>query len=184
MQTLFLNGINYEYEKRYPVKGDNPTRKAYRPDFYLPDYNLYLEHFGVSKDFRVPWLAGVEEQKYLDGISWKREFHKQNGTKLLETYSYYSSEGCLIEKLEQILLQNGVVFNERNFIEIFETIYSKKSDKYFTELMKLCCTFISLFKSNNYKTDEIEQLRYKSLKYTNSFFKRRTKLFSESFILF
>ena len=38
---LYLNGIEYEYEKQYPY-GD----VVYQPDFYLNDYDIYLEHFG------------------------------------------------------------------------------------------------------------------------------------------
>ena len=34
---LFLNGINYEYEKLYPFENPDPLRKTYRPDFYLKD---------------------------------------------------------------------------------------------------------------------------------------------------
>ena len=78
-----MHGVNYEYEKLYPFESDDPNRKAYRPDFYLIDYDIYLEHFGVSKDYKCPWLSEVEEKKYLDGINWKREFHKKNGTKLI-----------------------------------------------------------------------------------------------------
>ena len=61
---LFMNGIKYEYEKLYPFESEDPLRKAYRPDFYLCDYDIYLEHFGITKDFTVPWLSPVEEKKY------------------------------------------------------------------------------------------------------------------------
>lgn len=175
---LFMHGIKYEYEKLYPFESDDPLRKNYRPDFYLTDYDIYLEHFGVTKDFRVPWLSPVEERKYLDGIQWKREFHKEHNTKLLETYSYYSSEGILLKKLEEILIANGVEFKSCDFIDIFNTVYASKSNKYFSEFIKLCCTFITLFKSNNYKIEQIEQLRqdYNS-KEDDEFLQERTSLF-------
>lgn len=108
---LFLNGVNYEYERLYPFESDGPTRKAYRPDFYLPDYDLYLEHFGISKDGHLPWLSKIEEQKYLDDMAWKRETHKSHGTKLLETYSYLSSEGKLLDYLDSLLRKNGVEYH-------------------------------------------------------------------------
>lgn len=163
---LFMHGIRYEYEKLYPFESDDPKRKAYRPDFYLCDYDIYLEHFGVSKDFTVPWLSPVEEKKYLDGIFWKHDWHKENGTKLIETYSYYSSEGILLKKLEELLVENNIEFKPRDFTDIFSTVYASKSNKYFGEFIKLCCTFITLFKSNNYKIEEIENLRKKKM---NSF---------------
>lgn len=175
---LFMHGINYEYEKFYPFESDDPLRKNYRPDFYLTDYDIYLEHFGVTKDFRVPWLSPVEARKYVDGIQWKREFHKEHNTKLLETYSYYNSEGILLKKLEEILSTNGVEFKSRDFTDIFNTVYASKSNKYFSEFMKLCCTFITLFKSNNYKVEQIEQLRRDYIsKEDDEFLQERTSLF-------
>lgn len=175
---LFMHGIRYEYEKLYPFESDDPKRKSYRPDFYLCDYDIYLEHFGISKDFTVPWLSPVEEKKYLDGILWKRDFHKENGTKLIETYSYYSSEGILLKKLEKLLVENNVEFKPRDFTDIFNTVYASKSTKYFSEFIKLCCTFITLFKSNNYKIEEIENLRQKYLsEEKNEFLCERTNLF-------
>ena len=156
---LFMNGINYEYEKLYPFESDDPLKKAYRPDFYLTDYDIYLEHFGISKDFTVPWLSPVEEKKYLDGIQWKHACHQEHNTKLIETYSYYSSEGILLKKLQEILEQNGVVLKARDFSDVFNTVYASKSNKYFSEFINLCCTFLNLFKSNNFKIEQIDELK-------------------------
>lgn len=175
---LFLNGINYEYEKQYEHDGGDPFRKAYKPDFYLTDYKIYLEHFGVSKNFTVPWLPPIEEQKYLDGIRWKRELHKLYNTKLIETYSYYNSEGILLSKLKALLVENHVEFKPRDFVDVFNTVYQSKSNKYLSEFIKLCCTFITLFKSNNYKVDDIETLRQSVVRReTNAFMHDRTNLF-------
>ncbi len=174
---LFLNGVNYEYEKLYPFESQDPLRKAYRPDFYLKDYDIYLEHFGITRDYTVPWLSLVEAQKYLDGIEWKREFHKQNNTKLIETYSYYNSEGVLLQKLEELLKQNGVVLKSRNFMDVFNTVYATKTNKYFSEFVKLCGTFIVLFKSNNYTVETIDDWKdWLSLE-DKSFLQRRNNTF-------
>ena len=175
---LFLNGINYEYEKTYPHETGDPLRKAYKPDFYLTDYDIYLEHFGISESFTAPWLSKVEEEKYLDGIRWKRDFHKMHGTKLIETYSYYNSKGILLKKLRELLVENKVEFKPRDFVDVFNTVYQSKSNKYLPEFIKLCCTFITLFKSNNYKVEDIEMLRQGIVRRkTNAFMHDRTTLF-------
>ena len=175
---LFMHGIKYEYERLYPFDSDDPLKKAYRPDFYLTDYNIYLEHFGISKNQTVPWLSPVEEKKYLDSIRWKRELHKKNKTKLIETYSFYSSEGILLPKLEKMLLANGVKFNMLDYTDIFNTVYASKSNKYFSEFIKLCQTFIILFKSNNYNVNDIEVIRKKhSSEVQDVFLRNRTNLF-------
>ena len=176
---LFLHGIEYEYEPLYPHRQEDGTRKPYRPDFYLPEYGIYLEHFGVNKYGKAPWLSEMEEKKYQEGMKWKRDFHRKHGTRLIETYSYYSSEGRLQEKLEELLLKNGVRFKEPDFLDIFNTIYAKKGDKYFSEFINICCTFITLFKSNGYELDALDDLKYADKKYQSSFFLRRTFLFKQ-----
>ena len=174
---LFLNGINYEYEKLYPFENPDPLRKTYRPDFYLKDYDIYLEHFGITRYNTVPWLSPIEAQKYLEGIDWKRELHKQNNTKLIETYSYYNSEGVLLQKLEEILKQNGVVLKSRDFMDIFNTVYATKTNKYFSEFVKLCGTFIVLFKSNNYTIETIDNWKDWLSSEDNKFLQRRNNTF-------
>lgn len=173
---LFLNGVKYEYEAKYPFQSSDASFKVYRPDFYLPDYDIYLEHFGVNKQGRLPWLSRVEEQKYLEGMAWKREHHKANGTKLLETYSYYSSEGVLLEKLEEMLRQNGVELKEVDYQEVFNAIYKTQSDAYFSEFKKLCNTFLVLYKSNGLRNEALGGLSQRqSLR--NAYFNRRVDLF-------
>lgn len=174
---LFLNGVKYEYERLYPFESDDPNYKAYRPDFYLPDYDIYIEHFGINREGKLPWLSPIEEKKYQEGIAWKREFHKQNGTTLLETYSNYSIEGCLLEKLEEILKNSGVEFHEPDFKDIFDSIYGNASDRYLSEFIRLCCTFLNLFKSNGYAYAELTQLKSKNPNYQKPFFIKRTELF-------
>jgi DNA helicase-4 len=103
----------------YPFESEDKFRKRYRPDFYLPDYDLYLEHFGVDKKGRAPWLPKIEEQKYLDDMAWKRAFHKRNRTTLIETYSYYNTYGRLLIELDKNLKNNGVIYKKVDYLEIF-----------------------------------------------------------------
>ena len=37
---LFLHGVRYEYESVYPYVTADPLHRAYKPDFYLPDYGI------------------------------------------------------------------------------------------------------------------------------------------------
>ena len=55
-------------EKKKNLKPDKikfDKSKSYNPDFYLPDYDIYLEHFGLDEDYRALWLSKKEEEKYL-----------------------------------------------------------------------------------------------------------------------
>ena len=41
---LTLNGVSFHYERPYPVETVTPWHRQYRPDFYLPDHDIYIEH--------------------------------------------------------------------------------------------------------------------------------------------
>ena len=98
--------------------GELELWRSYRPDFYLPKYDIYLEHFGIARNNDDNWLG----EDYIDQMNRKREFHKSNNTKLLETYYYYLPEGTLLEELEELLLKNGVEIGQMNRNEIFEIL--------------------------------------------------------------
>lgn len=174
---LFLNGIRYEYERKYPFETADLEHRQYKPDFYLPDYDLYIEHFGIDRQSHAKWLAPAKEQVYLSGIYWKRATHKRNNTRLLETYSYYCKEGCLLEKLSELLIKNGVKFSKPDYSAIFHAIYAKKSNTYFSYFINLCSAFIILFKSNGYTSTNHAGLSFQNSNYETPFYVRRTETF-------
>lgn len=173
---LFLNGIDYVYEMKYPFLTATETHRQYKPDFFLPEYDIYIEHFGVTKEGAAPWLSHFEERKYIEGMQWKRQTHNENGTDLLETYSYLNKEGMLLETLRRKLLQKGVVFKEVDIIDIFNKIYDTENSNHFEEFIKFIFSFINLFKSNGYKYEKFDEF-IKELDTKNIFFYNRTKLF-------
>ena len=98
---FYEQGVKYRYEAKYEHHTASRDFRQYQPDFYLPEYRIYLEHFGIDeKGEPAPF---VDRQRYLDGMEWKREIHRRNGTTLIETYSYEHSEGTLVEELKRKL---------------------------------------------------------------------------------
>lgn len=173
---LYLHGVKYEYEREYPYKMEDKYRKKYRPDFYLSEYDIYIEHFGINKNKRAPHLSKIEEKKYLNDMKEKQNLHHEKGTKLIETYSYYYSEGILLEKLQNKLDLECVKLKEVDSKVVFKTIYENKEDKYFKELRKLIHTFITLFKSKGYKLQEFDTLLDKVLKIESKFLRERNQI--------
>ena len=138
---LFLNGVNYEYEKPYP-HGDH----MYRPDFYLTDYDIWLEHFGVDKQGRARWLTEFQEKQYLDDMRKKRAKHHLYRTKLLETYSWYNRDNILLDKLREMLEKSGVTFQPLSEQEVYHKII-KQDSSFGAEIISLITSFINLSKS-------------------------------------
>lgn len=174
---LYLHGINYEYEKLYPFKTEDKFRKRYRPDFYLTDYDIYLEHFGIDENGQVPWLPRIEAQQYIESISWKRDLHKTNETVLLETYSYFNKQGRLQIELNKLLKKNGVKYKKVDYLEIYKNIIINKNDRTISEFIKLVSTFVNLFKSNGYNEDSFSNLESILDDQNNIFIKNRGKIF-------
>jgi len=177
---LYLHGVKYTYEKEYPytyADENDKYRKKYHPDFYLEDYDIYLEHFGITKDFKAPWLSPIEEQKYIEGIAWKRDLHKKMNTTLIETYSYYNKDGMLLTNLDILLKSQGVIYSDVDYKEIYEMLFGQKKDKYFEEFKKLVQTFIGLFKSRGFSEEHFDVLNKVASGYKNAFLRQRTILF-------
>ena len=140
---LYLNGVNYEYEPRFKKPDGGKVNPAYYPDFYLPDYQIYIEHFGVDKD-GTP-RPGIDKQKYNDSIKWKRELHKQYGTTLEETYSYQFRSGTIFALLEKTLKKHRVELRRRSPEQIRQLRTVNQS---LNGLAKLIQTFLSHYKEN------------------------------------
>lgn len=105
---LYRQGIAYRYEANYEVNTAGPDYKAYQPDFYLPEYAIYIEHFAVNERNETPPF--MDRASYLEGMAWKRALHGTHQTRLIETYSYQKHQGVLTQVLRARLLEAGVNF--------------------------------------------------------------------------
>lgn len=175
---LFLNGVRYEYEKPYSGAYESTGARAYQPDFYLPDYDLWLEHFGIDEDGRAPWLASPgEEKKYRDGIAWKRAVHNQNQTKLIECYSFWNKNNKLVDKLDALLRSNGVELSQDidELVRHYEHLC--QDEKLLQSSGDLISTFVSLFKASNANLAEVGK-KAMTLYRDDSFMRHRFYLFT------
>ena len=107
---LFINGIDYVYEYPYEFRTATAERRQYTPDFFLPAYNVYIEHYGINKYGKTPQYSAEEEQEYLESMEWKRKTHAENGTLCVETYSYMFEDGTVFKELNEFLFAHGVEF--------------------------------------------------------------------------
>lgn len=178
---LYLNNITYKYDYLYPYEAQNSFKRKVKMNFYLPDYDLYLEHFSINENGHSKFLTKYEEQKYLAEINLKRNLHSLHNTKLIETYSYYNKDKTLLLNLEKELLTNSVTLKQANLQDIYKKIYISQKDKQFEEFIKLISTFLSLFKSNNLQLSDINKIIQENEKIDNNFLKSRNEIFLKIF---
>jgi len=149
---LYLNGIDYIYEGDYEIQTASQERRQYKPDFYLPYYKIYIEHFGINKKGDPAPFVNTEE--YLREMAWKKNVHKKYGTTLVETFSYEKTDGVLLSNLERTLKGYGVKFQRIPEEEIFEKINKLGIVVPFVDLL---AKFLNLFKSSNLTLNQLRE---------------------------
>ncbi len=154
-------GVKFRYEEPYEHQLADEMHSQYRPDFSIyfeqggVTKRIYLEHFGVDEHCLVPvWFAKdknitYEEanQKYNDGITWKKAAHEKFGTQLLVTSSVDFHYSDIRDKLRKLLDDAGVPIQEKNDEELYDLVLPKGSrqEKAF---IRLVVTFVTLIKSS------------------------------------
>lgn len=154
-------GVDFRYEEPYEHQVADERHVQYRPDFSIhymdggKPCRLYLEHFGVDEHGMVPtWFAKdrgltYEEanERYNDGITWKREVHKKFGTRLIELSSADFAYEKARQRLKCELVAAGVPIREVRSDELFDRILPENSmrEKVF---IRLTATFATLLKTS------------------------------------
>lgn len=147
---LFLNGIEYVYERAYEHDVASSEYRQYKPDFYLVESGVYIEHFGVKRDgSTAPWIPSAP---YRASMEWKRATHRRFGTRLVETFSYDKAEGALTERLAERLAAVGVSPKPMPPAEIERALEGRGV---ISKLAKLLATFLQHFKEGRRSIGEL-----------------------------
>ena len=75
---LYNRGIRVEYEHTIFYKDENNETKPLHPDFFLPDYNLFIEHWGYEN---------TKDKKYIETKVFKEKIYTEQGYKIAGTTS-------------------------------------------------------------------------------------------------
>ena len=151
--SLYLNGVEYIYEQPYKIDTRTKEFGQYKPDFYLPKYDIYIEYFGIDKNGNPP---AYFQNDYIASMKWKRELHKANNTTMIEAYAYENFEGVLTSALETKLREKGVSFAPVSQEEIWKKV-SEDDANVIDGLVQLIETVINLMKSNRYDIAEMKR---------------------------
>lgn len=160
---LYLNNIEYVYEKPYPFN-ILYSHKPYTPDFTITQGEkiAYIEHFGITEDGENNRYTTEELERYKKAVNDKVLLHRKHKTDLIFTFSRYNDGRDLLEHLNEQLIEHGFKLQERPAKEVFEKIVNTEENRYIANLVKLICTFIQNFKTNGYSFEQFDSFRYKS----------------------
>lgn len=163
---LTQNEVQYIYECPYKIDTRTNEYGQYCPDFYLPEYDIYIEYFGIDKSGEVPSYFNAANgmtatQAYQASMEWKRKIHAANNTILIECYAYEKFDGVLLDNLKEKLVEKGVELNPKTAKELWEQI-SKDENSVLDGIIELFGTVINLIKSNGYTIETMQQLNTKN----------------------
>ena len=168
---LYMNGVEYEYEKSYPYNIPN-SYKPYTPDFTITqdDRVVYIEHFGITQDGRNNRYTEEQLRHYKKEVNDKVVLHRRHKTELIYTFASYNDGRDVLIHLKEQLVKHGIELRPRSSREIYDKIISTEENRYIARLVKLICTFLHGFKTNGFVVDDFH--RFYAM--TNN---ERTKLF-------
>lgn len=99
--ALFSHGIEYQYRAKYAYDVKSIERKQYQPDFFLPEFNVYIEYYEIDNNGNT--AAYIDQDVYHQGIEWQRATHEQCNTDCIELSYVQLQEGKLLSTLMQLL---------------------------------------------------------------------------------
>lgn len=182
-------GILFRYECDYPIETRTPEHRQYKPDFtiYFKDgqglwQRIFLEHFAIDKNGQTPHWFGegtkggwrTANQKYIDGIDWKRKTHQQNGTVLIETTSADFHNGTVEQKLIEQLTKYNVPIIKRSDKELYDMLIQRNS-KLEKTVFTLLLSFVSLMKANEKTIDGLLETLKPKVGHITTFNETRNK---------
>ena len=161
---LIQNGIQYIYEHPYEIDTCTSKYGQYHPDFYLPDYKIYIEYFGINRNGEVPsYFKATGEmtatEAYRASMEWKRATHYEHQTTMIECYAYEKFEGNLLDALKEKLEAASVVLTPKSSKELWTQVASE-GDSILDGIIELFETLINLIKSNGYDIATVRELNH------------------------
>ncbi len=185
---LAKNGIKYRYEENYEYHVSTQEYMQYRPDFTIHycvdetkmeigedgiarnvsvrvEKRLYLEHFGIGLDNKVPkWFANHGESyesannRYNQGIEWKKKLHLEKGTDLIYTtsgdFTLLGTDG-VEEKILKMLREKGVPIKPLSPEELSRLIFESNPQR-FRSVKTMVTSFVSLLKGGGKSLEDVK----------------------------
>jgi len=126
---LFTHNVTYQYESIAEWADTAEEKGPYRPDFYLPAYDIYIEHWGIDENGEVaPWFSWSSEE-YLEKLYWARGEFEKHDVELVDTYDFEHEAGQLKQALGHRLSVAGVELDRMEFDEFVSDVFEYNTKK-------------------------------------------------------
>ena len=144
---LYVNGIEYEYEKIFEEKVDED--RSYKPDFTI-EYQgkkIYIEYFGLSDCYNEKNELNKREINKYNRIRKIKERYQEVHNYDFINLDYKTPDGDFITTLQKELENRNVEFKRKNDEEVFNRILNNNLNAEFFKFTDLIIKFIDTFKN-------------------------------------
>lgn len=165
-------GVSFKYEEPYEYETYTEDFRQYKPDFtiYYKDENdherkLYLEHYAIDASGLVPrWFGNgmpdgwnTANIRYHEGIEWKKNLHREHGTKLIYTTSADFHNNSIRSRLRTLLTEAGVRIKEPTTDDLIYKIMARNKSLE-NALLQMTQSFINLVKASGRTVEDIRKI--------------------------
>ncbi len=132
---LWLNTVEFEYERQIATQDEDGTIRHVHPDFYYLASNTIHEHLAIDSDGTSPFADYVEHAD--------SKLAAYNSAKLdaFTTTSAQANDGALLLHLEAELSKREIQFHQRSLEEILQAV-EPVVIKHFEKLIAICVKHI------------------------------------------
>jgi len=110
-----------------------PDVDKFRPDFYLPEYDLFIEHWALNEKGEVPKWFSQSTEEYKKSMEMKKKWFSEHDKMLVETFTHEYDEDNpdkFIESLKSHVIKKlqaqykvDFEFAPKNYEEIVEVAW-------------------------------------------------------------
>jgi DNA helicase-4 len=150
---LFKQGIEYRYEPPYQHDTATQEYRQYRPDFYLPQHDVYIEYIGTDRNGNT--APYINAQEYNDSLAWKRSVHEAQGTTLIELFHYQTQEGMLFNAIDHALSALRINCDPLPPEAVLETLREFGAIQAFSSLLT---DLLKRYRANGFETERLVEV--------------------------
>lgn len=132
---LWLNSVEFDYERQIPIEEKNGQIRYVHPDFYYPASKTIHEHLAINGDGSSPFTD------YVTHAENKLAGYSKAGMDLFQTTSAQANNGSLIAELEAELAKRSITFERKGYTAIVKAL-EPVVIKHYHKLIAVCIKHI------------------------------------------
>ena len=109
---LWLQSVEFEYERQIPIEEDNGGIRHLHPDFHYPASNTIHEHLAINADGSSPF------DNYITHAEHKMTAYRNAGIDVFQTTSAQARDGSLLATLQAEITKRGIPLQQKSYTAI------------------------------------------------------------------